>query len=150
MRIACLYEERTCTVIYFLGRALLTCLKKRIMQIWAEPEKNRPARVWQMEGCVYLFFLKFVVDKSKNDMPNDKYVTASVVFLSIKFTIDTIKKHIEANKKHIHLIFSFLSFFMIFPPRSIRSYWSSESNPSSFSSFSFWISSTVFFPVIAL
>ena len=51
-------------------------------------------------------------------MPNDKYVTASVVFLSIKFTIDTIKKHIEANKKHIHLIFSFLSFFMIFPPRS--------------------------------
>ena len=73
-----------------------------------------------MEGCLYLFFLKFVVDKSKNEMPNNKYVTASVVFLSIKFTIDTIKKHIEANKKHIHLIFSFLSFSMIFPPRSIR------------------------------
>ena len=63
-----------------------------------------------MEGCVYLFFLKFVVDKSKNEMPNNKYGIAGVVFLSIKFTIDTIKKHIEASKKHIHLIFSFLSF----------------------------------------
>ena len=37
------------------------------------------------------------------------------MFLSIKFTIDTIKKHIEASKKHIHLI---LSFSMIFPPQS--------------------------------
>lgn len=52
--------------------------------------KTRPARVLQMEGCVYLFFLKFVVDKSKNEMPNNKYGIAVVVFFSIKFTIDTI------------------------------------------------------------
>ena len=54
-----------------------------------------------------LFFLKFVVAKSKNEMPNSKYGIAGIVFLSIKFTIDTIKKHIEASKKHIHLILSF-------------------------------------------
>lgn len=69
-----------------------------------------------MEIYVYLFFLKFVVDKSKNEIPNNKYGIASVMFLSIKFTIDTIKKHTEASKKHIHLIFSFLSFSMIFLP----------------------------------
>ena len=51
-----------------------------------------------MEGCVYLFFLKLVVYKSKNEMPNNKYGIAVVVFFSIKFTIDTIKKHIEASK----------------------------------------------------
>ena len=51
-------------------------------------------------------------------MPNNKNGIAGVVFLSINFNIDTIKKHIEANKKHIHLIFSFLSFSMIFPPQS--------------------------------
>lgn len=44
-------------------------------------------------------------------MPNNKYGIAGIVFLSTKFTIDTIKKHIEASKKYIHLIFSF---FMIF------------------------------------
>ena len=46
-------------------------------------------------------------------MPNNKYGIAVVVFFSIKFTIDTIKKHIEASKKHIHLIFFF---FHNFPP----------------------------------
>ena len=40
-------------------------------------------------------------------MPNNKYGIAVVVFFSIKFTIDTIKKHIEASKKNIHLILSF-------------------------------------------
>lgn len=40
-------------------------------------------------------------------MPNSKYDIAGIVFLSTKFTIDTIKKHIEASKKHIHLILSF-------------------------------------------
>lgn len=48
-------------------------------------------------------------------MPNSKYGIAGIVFLSIKFTIDTIKKHIEASKKHIHLI---LSFSMFFSPQS--------------------------------
>lgn len=82
-------------------------LKKTHNADTGSTRKNRPARVLQMEGCVYLFFLKFVVDKSKNEMPNNKYGIAVVVFFSIKFTIDTIKKHIEASKKHIHLIFFF-------------------------------------------
>ena len=54
--------------------------------------------------CTYLSFFKCVVDKSKNEIPNNKNVIAEVVFLSIKFIIDTIKKHIEASKKHINLI----------------------------------------------
>lgn len=49
-------------------------------------------------------------------MPNNKNGIAGVAFLSINFNIDTIKKHIEASKKHILLIFSFLSFSMIFSP----------------------------------
>ena len=52
--------------------------------------------------CTYLSFFKCVVDKSKNEIPNNKNVIAEVVFLSIKFIIDTIKKHIEASKKHIN------------------------------------------------
>ena len=46
-------------------------------------------------------------------MPNNKYSIAGIVFLSAKFTIDAIKKHIEASKKHIHLIFSFSMIFSI-------------------------------------
>lgn len=72
--------------------------------------------VLQTGNCFYLFFLKFLADKSKNEMPNNKNGIAGVVFLSINFNIDTIKKHIEASKKHILLIFSFLSFSMIFSP----------------------------------
>ena len=67
----------------------------------------------QTGRCTYLSFFKCVVDKSKNEMPNNKNVIAEVVFLSIKFIIDTIKKHIEASKKHINLM---LSFSIIFPP----------------------------------
>ena len=36
----------------------------------------------QTGSCVYLFFLKFVVDKSKNETPNNKYGIAGIVFLS--------------------------------------------------------------------
>ena len=63
--------------------------------------------------CTYLSFFKCVVDKSKKEIPNNKNIIAEAVFLSINFIIDTIKKHIEANKKHINLI---LSFSIIFPP----------------------------------
>lgn len=73
---------------------------------------------------IYLFFLKFVVDKSKSEIPNNKYVTARIVFLSIKFTIDTIKLHIETNKKHIHLIFSF--FINKFVKYFCSDFWISE------------------------
>lgn len=58
-----------------------------------------------------LFFLKFVVAKSKNEMPNSKYGIAGIVFLSIKFTIDTIKEHIEASKNIYTLVY-------LFPPQS--------------------------------
>ena len=56
-------------------------------------------------------FLKCVVDKSKNEMPNNKNVIAEAVSLSIKFIIAAIKKHMEASKKHINLMFSFSIIF---------------------------------------
>lgn len=63
--------------------------------------------ILQIRDFAYFSFFKCVVDKSKNEIPNNKNVMAGAVFLSIKFSIDTIKKHIEASKKHINLIFSF-------------------------------------------
>ena len=81
-------------------------MKKQIygaaIQFW-KIRSGRPVN----QDCTYLSFLKCVVDKSKNEMPNNKNVIAEAVSLSIKFIIAAIKKHMEASKKHINLMFSF-------------------------------------------
>ncbi|HIV21504.1 MAG TPA: hypothetical protein IAC81_05920 [Candidatus Scatomorpha stercorigallinarum] len=53
------------------------------------------------------------MDKSKNETPNSRNIIAVAMSLSMKFITDTIRKHIEARRKNINLIFSF---FMAFSP----------------------------------